>query len=83
MTAVKWITGEIFGTRARRGMMDYVANSAESARAKTWITAFFVHACSIARTIGIYGALWSTIRRTAHVIWQTGTRRRTSDITAL
>lgn len=68
MTAVKWVTSEIFRTRARRGMMDYVANCAESARARTWVTAFFIHACSIAGTIGVYGALWSTIRWTAHVI---------------
>lgn len=63
--------------------MNHVANGAKSAGAGAWVSALFAYASSIAGTVRIYGAFWSTIRRAAHVVRRTGTGRRTSDISAL
>lgn len=64
-------------------MIDNVALSVVTATAHTRIFAFLVDACLVARTLGVYCAFGTTIRRRTNVILKTNTSRRTSDVTTV
>ena len=68
-----------FRTRAHWCMINDSAQCTWAARAWAWISAFFVHASAIARTVGIYRTLGTTIGRRTDVIVDTSTARSLAD----
>lgn len=63
------ISRETFGTNARGYVVNRVANGGETTGTGTGVSASLSGAGSVAGTIGIDRALWSTIRWTPSVIW--------------
>lgn len=74
ITLNKWIASEITGANAHRSVTNSPTFRIPAARSRTRITAFLINASLLTGAFAVTDTLWSTSRRSAHKLGQTGAR---------